>query len=361
MSDLVTDAIASLTPYESGKPIEELARELGVHDAIKLASNENPLGPSPKAIEAARAALADVNRYPDAAAYRLREKLAAFHHVAMDEIIHGNGSNELIELLIRTFTTERDHIVYAWPSFVVYRLASLAHNTPFTAVPLKDHAHDLEAMAAAVTPQTRLMFVANPNNPTGTHVGRESLRRLLTSVPSDVIIVLDEAYIQYADADDFPDSLELRSTRERLVTLRTFSKIYGLASFRVGYAIGPRRLIDYMNRVRAPFNVGAVSQAAAMAALDDTDHVEKSVRINREQRAVVSDGFRELGLDVAPSQTNFVFVDAGRDGREVYDALLRLGVIVRPMAPGTSFLRVTVGTEAENQRCLAAFKKVLSS
>lgn len=359
MSRLVTATIDQLQPYEAGKPIEEVARELGVENAIKLASNENPLGPSPKAIEAVRAALGSVHRYPDASAYRLREGLAAHHDVPMEQIIHGNGSNELIELLIRTFSTPADHIVFAWPSFVVYRLATLAHGVPFTAVPLRDAVHDLDAMKAAVTDATRLLFVANPNNPTGTHVGRAAIESLLRDVPEHVIVVMDEAYIQYADADDYPDSLELRGLRERLVTLRTFSKIYGLASFRVGYAIGPAQLIDYLNRVRAPFNVGTVGQSAALAALSDTEHVERSILTNREQRARLLAELPELGLKVAPSQTNFVFADPGRPGRELYEQLLRKGVIIRPLGD-TAFVRITVGTPEENDRLLTALSEVRS-
>ncbi len=358
---LVTPGIESLRPYEAGKPVEELARELGVTDAVKLASNENPLGPSPRAVEAARAALADANRYPDAAAYRLREKLAAHHGVDMGELIQGNGSNELIELLVRTFTTPADHIVFAEPAFVVYRLASLAHGTPFTAVPLRDYTHDLEAMAAAVTDRTRLLFVANPNNPTGTHVGRRALERLLRDLPPQVIVVMDEAYIEYADAEDYPDSLELRGLRERLVTLRTFSKIYGLAAMRVGYAVGPAELVGYMNRVRAPFNVNAPAQAAAIAAIDDVEHVERSRSENKAQRARLLVALADLpGVKVVPSQANFVFVDVGRSARDVYDKLLRKGVIVRTLGPLATSLRITVGRPAENDRLLAALQEVLA-
>src|SRR5450432_2043131 len=254
MSPLVSPSIESLLPYEGGKPVEELARELGISDAVKLASNENPLGPSPKALSAARAAL------------------AAEHRIPMAEIIQGNGSNELLDLAVRTFCSAEQHIVFAEPAFVVYRIAALAHGVPFTAVPTQDLTHDLEAMAAAVTPRTRLIFVANPNNPTGTHVGRDALRRFLRAVPPEVIVVMDEAYIEYATAADFPDSLSLRGERERLIVCRTFSKIYGLAGLRVGYGVAPAKLVAYMNRVRAPFNVGNLGQAAAVAALDDVEH-----------------------------------------------------------------------------------------
>ncbi len=355
---LVIDTIEALRVYEAGKPIEEVARELGVTDAVKLASNENPLGPSPRAIEAARSALQGVHRYPDAAAYRLREALAARHGVRMAEVIQGNGSNELLDLLVRTFTTREHHVVFADPAFVVYRMAAMAHGTPFTAVPLRDLTHDLEAMAAAVTPATRLLFVANPNNPTGTYVGQKAVEELLTRVPPEVIVVMDEAYFEYADAADYPDSLKLRHLRERLVVLRTFSKIYGLAALRIGYAIGPAPIIDYLNRLRNPFNVGTVGQVAALAALDDADHVARSRAMNGSERARVTAELERMGLSVAPSQANFVFVDLRRDGREVYERLLRLGVIVRALGPGTC-VRITVGLPEENTRLLGALKAVL--
>jgi len=360
MSRLVTETIASLAPYEAGKPLEELARELGVVDAIKLASNENPHGPSPLALEALRGAISELNRYPDASALRLRERLAREHGVSVAEVIQGNGSNELLELLVRTFTTGGDHIVFAEPSFVVYRLAALAHGVPFTAVPLRDGVHDLRAMAAAVEPRTRLVFLANPNNPTGTHVPRGELEWFLQAVPADVIVAVDEAYFEYADAPDFPDTLRLRGLRERLVVLRTFSKIHALAALRVGYAIGPAELVDYMNRVRAPFNVGTLGQVAALAALDDRAHVARSREENSAGRARLAAGLERLGLHPLPSQANFVYVDLGRPARPVYDALLRLGVIVRPFAGLPQALRITVGTAPENERALAALAGVLS-
>lgn len=355
---MVTPEIESLTPYEAGKPIEEVARELGLSDVIKLASNENPLGPSPKAMQAVRSALSEGHRYPDASAFRLRERLAAYHRVEMDEVIQGNGSNELLELLVRTFTTRDDHVVFADPAFIVYRLASLAHGVPFTAVPTKDWVHDLDAMAAAVKPNTKLVFIANPNNPTGTHVGREALTRFLREVPPQVIVVLDEAYIQYVDAEDYADMLSLRGERELLVTTRTFSKIYGLASLRVGYAIGPRKLINYMNRVRAPFNVNSLGQAAGVAALGDTDHVERAVRENAAERTRLLKALPELGFDVAPSQCNFVFCDVKRPVGELFQALLAVGVIIRPMQG--HFARITIGTARENDRLLSALKQVLT-
>lgn len=361
MSALVTPTIESLVPYEGGKPIEELARELGITGAVKLASNENPLGPSPKALAVMRGILDKVHCYPDGAAWNLRKALAEHHGVAIEEVIQGNGSNELLDLFVRTFARPDDHIVFAEPAFVVYRIAALAAGVPFTAVQLTNRTHDLEAMAAAVTPRTRLVFVANPNNPTGTYVGRDKVEKFLASVPPEVIVVMDEAYIEYADAPDFPDSMQLRRLRERLIVVRTFSKIYGLAGLRVGYAVGPQRLIDYVNRVRAPFNVSTLGQAAAIAALSDTEHLARSRELNRSERARVSAELSRMGLDVAPSQANFVLVDLGRPARPIYDALLRKGVIVRPFGNLPTCLRVTVGTAAENDRFLLGLREVLAS
>jgi histidinol-phosphate aminotransferase len=359
-SPLVLPSVETLVPYEGGKPIEELARELGVTSAIKLASNENPLGPSPKALEAARARIGEVHLYPDGAAYRLREAIAAHHGIDMGEVIQGNGSNELLDLIVRTFARPEHHIVFAEPAFVVYRIAALSGGIPFTAVPTRDLTHDLEAMAAAVRPNTRVLFVANPNNPTGTHVGRSAVERLLREVPPEVVIVMDEAYIEYADAPDFPDSLKLRGLRERLLVTRTFSKIYGLAGLRVGYAVGPARLVDYMNRVRAPFNVSGVAQAAAIAALSDTEHLENSRSHNLRERERLTRELTRLGLRVAPSHANFVLADVGRPARPVYDALLRRGVIVRPFGNLPTSLRITVGTSSENSRFLESLAEVLS-
>jgi histidinol-phosphate aminotransferase len=359
MPPLVTASIEKLHPYEAGKPIEELTRELGIKDAIKLASNENPFGPSPKAVEAMQRVLAESHRYPDAGAFRLRERLAEKLGVSSDEVIQGNGSNELLELIVRTFTTPADHIVFATPAFVVYEIAALAHGVPYTAVPLTDDTHDLPRMAAAVTEKTKVMFIANPNNPTGTYVSRDAIERLLREVPEEVIVAVDEAYFEYADAPDYPDCIALRGLRKRLVVLRTFSKIYGLAALRVGYAVAPPEIVGYMNRVRAPFNVSTVGQAAAISALDDAAHVEKSRRMNRDGRDRLERELSRMGLRVTNSQANFVYVDLGRPARPVYDRLLRLGVIVRPFAALPEKLRITVGTPSENDRLCRALDEVL--
>ncbi len=363
MDPLVPPNVDRMIPYQPGKPLEELERELGITQAIKLASNENPLGPSPKAVEAIRAAATQLHLYPDGAAHALRSALAERHGVSLDEVVLGNGSNELIDLICRTFPSRDDHVVFGKPSFVCYWLGCTAAGVPFTEVPLKDDlAWDVDAMLEAVEPRTKVLFLANPNNPTGAHVGKAELSRLLRELPERVVAVIDEAYVEFPDAEDYVTALELRDLRERLLVLRTFSKAYGIAGSRVGYALGPAELVGYLHRMRAPFNVNSLGQIGALAALDDTAHVERYVALNTAERPRVAAGLRELGLTVAPSQANFVLVDFGRPGREVYDALLRKGVILRPMpAPIDTWLRITIGTPDQNDRLLGAVKELLDA
>jgi len=350
-----------MIPYRPGKPVEELERELGIRDAIKLASNENPIGPSPKVVEALNDFARQAGRYPDGAAHALRSDLADVHDVTMEEICLGNGSNELIDLLPRTFTLPDDHLVFGKPSFVCYWLAATACGADFTEVPLKDNLHwDVDALLAAVRPETKLLFLANPNNPTGAYVGRDELVRLLEKLPPRVIAVVDEAYVDFPDAEDYVSALTLRDTRERLIVLRTFSKAHGLAALRVGYAIGPSGLIDYLQRMRAPFNVNAFGQYAARVALTDREHVARYVALNAQERTRVARALTELSLVVAPSQANFLLVDFARPGPEVYDALLHQGVIVRPMPPPIdTWQRITLGTPEQNDRLLASVAKIL--
>ncbi|MEM1415906.1 MAG: histidinol-phosphate transaminase [Myxococcota bacterium] len=356
---LVPENVARMIPYRPGKPAPELERELGITGALKLASNENPLGPSPKAVEAVKAAAPDLHLYPDGAAYRLREALAARHGVPMDEVVLGNGSNELIDLICRTFPGRDEHVVFGKPSFVCYWLGCTAAGVPYTEVPLRDDLHwDVDAMLAAVRPETKVLFLANPNNPTGAYVGRADLERLLRELPPKVIAVLDEAYVEFPDADDYVSALELRGLRERLLVLRTFSKAYGIAALRVGYAIGPAELVGYLHRMRAPFNVNALGQLGALAALDDAAHVERYVALNATERVRVARALGELGLEVAPSQANFLLVGFERPGAEVYDALLHPGVITRPMpSPLGRWLRITLGTAPMNDRLLEVLAK----
>lgn len=364
MSDpLVPSHIDRLIPYSPGKPVDELERELGIKNAIKLASNESPLGPSPRVVETIARASAEAHRYPDASCFALKRELSAFLDVSPEEICLGNGSNELIDLVCRTLATPSDHAVIGVPSFVCYWLGLTSANVPFTEVPLTDHlAWDVGAMLAAVRPETKLLFVASPNNPTGAHVPRADLERLLRELPERVVAVIDEAYFEFADAPDYASALEMRHLRERLVVLRTFSKAYGMAAMRVGYAVSTPSIVDYLNRVRAPFNVGSLSQAAARAALADQEHVRRYVELNRVERARVVRELEALGLRVAPSQANFVLVDFRRPGREVYDALLRMGVIVRPMPPPiATWLRITIGLPEENTRLTGAVRELLGT
>lgn len=360
---LIPSYVERLTPYSPGKPVEELERELGIRNAIKLASNESPVGPSPKAVAAIRELTAGAHRYPDAAAWALRSDLAAHHDVDRDAIVVGNGSNELIDLICRTYASPADHAVIGAPSFVCYQLGLTAANVPFDVAPLRDNLYwDIDAMLARVRPETRLLFLANPNNPTGTHVGRVELERLLRELPPTVLAVIDEAYVQFADAPDYVSALELRGVRERLMVLRTFSKAYGLAAMRVGYAIAPPALVGYLNRTRAPFNVGSLGQVAARAALTDQDHVAHYVAMNAEERARVTQELEGLGLDVAPSQANFVLANFRRPGKEVFERLLRMGVIIRPMpAPIDTWLRITVGLPEENDRLIGAVRELLAT
>ncbi|MFW5876444.1 MAG: histidinol-phosphate transaminase [Myxococcota bacterium] len=360
MDPLVAPHIDRLVPYTPGKPVEELERELGIRGAVKLASNENPFGPSPAAVEAMRRAAADVHRYPDAGAHRLREALAGRHGVPKGEVFLGNGSNEILQLLCWTFGTPRDHAVIGDPSFVYYGIGLTMAAVPYTAVPLRDHlAWNVDDLLAAVRPETKLLFLANPNNPTGAHLGREELRRLLSALPERVIAVVDEAYVEFADAEDYTSALEMRDLRERLVVLRTFSKAYGLASLRVGYAVAPTGLVEYLDRVRAPFNVGSIGQQGALAALGDPDHVSRYVEHNRVERARVAAALTGRGLRVAPSQANFLLVNVGDPGHQTYERLLRQGVIVRAMgAPIDTWLRITLGRREDDDRLLEAMAAV---
>lgn len=358
---LVSPSIEALRPYQGGKPIEELARERGLSDIVKLASNENPLGASALAVEAARSALGAVHRYPDGSAHRLRSAIARFHDVSFDEVIHGNGSNEIIELLVRTLMTPEHHIVFGDPAFSMYQVVAMAHNVSFTRVPTNgDLVHDLEAMLRAIQPNTKVVLIDNPNNPTGSYVTRAALEGFLRRVSHDVVVVLDEAYFEYATASDYPDGIELRALHPRTIALRTFSKAYGLAGFRVGYGVGSSELVGYLHRLRAPFNVSVPSQEAAIAALGDTDHLKRSVELNHEQRSRLFEALQPLAKRVYPSQANFILADFGRPAVELNERLLSRGVIVRPIPGLDTFLRVTVGTQRENERFLQALRESLS-
>ncbi|MEF3193640.1 MAG: histidinol-phosphate transaminase [Halothiobacillaceae bacterium] len=361
--------VAGLSPYVPGKPIEELERELGIQGAIKLASNENPLGPSPRALEAMHALLPQVHLYPDGSGYALKRALAEHLGVGVENLTLGNGSNDVLDLIARAFLGPGRGAVFSEYAFAVYPIstqaaggiAQIAKALP-PDHPTQPYGHDLTALRAAVDETTRVAFLANPNNPTGTWVERDALRDFLASLPEDVLVVVDEAYIEYVGPDpDFPNTIEWLDDFPNLIVTRTFSKIHGLAGLRVGYAVSSPQLAEVLNRVRQPFNVGLLSLEAARAALADPDHVRRSRELNRAGLAQVREGLGKLGLTALPSRGNFLCIDMQRPALPMYKGLLRQGVIVRPLGNYglPNFLRVSIGTEAENTRFLAALAKVL--
>ncbi|SDX13574.1 histidinol-phosphate transaminase [Marinobacter mobilis] len=360
---LAVAGVRALSPYQPGKPIEELARELGLDPAgiVKLASNENPLGPSPKALEAARSALADLCRYPDGNGFALKARLAERLNVTPAQLTLGNGSNDVLEVIARCFADSSSEVVFSQYAFAVYPIVTQAIGAKGISVPAKDWGHDLDAMAAAVTERTRLIFIANPNNPTGTVLGREAIEVFLQAVPERVLVVLDEAYCEFLEDGSQDDSLGWLSRYPNLIITRTFSKAWGLAALRVGYSISSAEIADVLNRVRQPFNVDSIALAAATAVLDDQDYLERSQQVNSAGLRQLSDGFRSLGLNFIPSAGNFIAVEVGANAAAIYQSLLRQGVIVRPVAGYgmPEHLRVSVGLATENDRLLAAMAEAL--
>jgi len=355
--------LAALPVYQPGRPIEEVARELGLpaDDIIKLASNENPLGPSPLALKAMRQALRQVNLYPDGNAFYLKQKLAAKLGVAPANLILGNGSNEVIELIGHALLSPDAEVVVSQYCFAVYPIVTALFGAKLVVVPAKDYAHDLDSMLAAITPNTRIIFVANPNNPTGTVATPEALNRFVNAVPPNVLLALDEAYIEFLEnpLDLLP---EIRNvTKPNLLLMRTFSKIYGLAGLRIGYGIGHPDFVAALEKIRQPFNINSVAQAGALAALDDTKHVERTRRVNSRGLRFYKRAFRKLKLEFIPSAANFILVRVG-DGQRVFTEMQKLGVIVRPMGGYQlpEWVRITVGTPKENKRCVDTLSKVLA-
>ncbi len=366
---LAAPGVRTLAPYQPGKPLEELAREYGVTDAVKLASNENPLGPSPLGLAAAREAVAGVHRYPDDGGHRLKDKLAARLGVSPDMIILGAGSSDVIAMVARAFLGPGRNAVFSRHGFAMYPIYTMAAGAEGRAAaalppdhPRMPYGHDLEAMAHLVDGDTRVVFVANPNNPTGTWLARDELEAFLAGLPGHVVVVLDEAYTEYVEDPGFPDGVAWLARFPNLVVTRTFSKIYGLAGLRVGYGVASPALVDILGRVRQPFNVGVPALAAAEAALEDGAFLERSRRLNREGLARLAAAFDAMGLAHIPSAGNFVTFALDRDGLAVYEALLRRGVIVRPVANYDlpRHLRVTVGTAEDNERFLRALREVLA-
>jgi histidinol-phosphate aminotransferase len=349
--------IEALVPYSPGKPIEELERELGIPRAIKLASNENPLGPSPKALAVLAEAGRTLHRYPDGAAHQLRTALAQRWKVSLEQVVLGNGSDEIIGMLVQAFLSPGEEAIMADQTFVVYKLEVMAAHGKAVTVPLRAWRHDLIAMQKAITPRTRLVFICNPNNPTGTMVTAAEIDTFMARVPDHVIVVFDEAYYEYVRSCDFPDSLAYVKQGRNAIVLRTFSKIYGLAGLRIGYGLTTSEIAQYANRVRPPFNTNSLAQRAALAALEDEQHVTHSRTLNQQEMAVMQSGLNALGLDPLPSEANFLYVDVGQDGRAVFEALLKKGVIVRHLQG--RMLRVTIGLPDENRMFLQAMKVVL--
>ncbi|GMQ88181.1 MAG: histidinol-phosphate transaminase [Gammaproteobacteria bacterium] len=366
---LATPGVQALRPYAPGKPLAELEREYGIVGAVKLASNENPLGPSPRVLEALRSGFDDLARYPDGNGFELKAALAEKHGVDPAAITLGNGSNDVLELVARAFLSPGSSAVFSAHAFAVYPLVTQAIGARANVAAAHDgrdgprYGHDLDAMLRAIDTDTRVIFIANPNNPTGTWLDRKALRAFVEAVPENIIVVIDEAYFEYVSEPDYPDSMAWLPDFHNLLVTRTFSKAYGLASLRVGYGVSRSALADVLNRVRQPFNVNSFAQAAAVAALEDEDHLHASVCANQAGMQQLVDGVQVLNLSYVPSVGNFLCMDVGRDPGEVYEALLREGVIVRPVdnygMPG--YLRISIGLADENQRCLDALGKVLAA
>lgn len=354
--------LENLVAYDPGKPIEETARELGLQpsDIIKLASNENPLGPSPKAVDAMKVALGKAHLYPDGGGYALRTAIADKFDLQRENVILGNGSNEIIELVGHGFLQPGDEVIAAEHAFVVYKLMATLFGANTIEVPDPGFVHDLDAMAAAVTPKTRELFIANPNNPTGTLVDEDAIDRFMDKVPEHVIVIFDEAYYEFLS--EAPDTLKYVKEGRNVIVMRTFSKIQGLASLRIGYGLGPAHLLEVLQKCRQPFNANAIAQAGALAGLMDEQHQNKTKAVTDEGRDYLQDSFAQMDLQYVPSQANFVLVKVG-DGDAVFQSMLEKGVIVRAMRSYKlpQWIRVSVGTMPQNRRCIELLTEVLAT
>ncbi|WP_417665148.1 histidinol-phosphate transaminase [Pseudidiomarina sp.] len=359
--ELANLGVRTLSPYQAGKPIEEVERELGIKNIIKLASNENPLGLSEKVKQALQDALKGLARYPDANGFYLKTKLAEKLGVNTNQITLGNGSNDVLELLARTFVDASHEVIFAQHAFVVYPLVTQAIGAKGIAVPAKDYGHDLPAMLKAITPNTRMIFIANPNNPTGTFLSKEELADFIAKVPSNVLVVLDEAYYEYVEAAERAPSVEWVAQYPNLIVSRTFSKAYGLAGLRAGYAISHPEVADLMNRIRQPFNMNSLSLRAAEVVLDDQAYLDESIRVNQEGMKQLVAFCEQNGLNYIPSHGNFLTIEVGDAAADIYQKLLHAGVIVRPVAGYQlpRHLRVSIGLPAENQAFIDAMTTLL--
>lgn len=355
--------IFNLKPYTPGKPIEEVKRELGLDDIIKMASNENPLGPSPLALEALKESLHTIHFYPDANCFYLKEKLVPFLGVQYNQLLVGNGSDELLKLLVETFINRGDEVIFASPSFSEYEFTATIMGAKCINVPLCEFKHDLSAMADAITDKTKIIYLCNPNNPTGTAVSRAELDEFMARVPEGVIVLFDEAYFEYVECPDFPNGLDYLAQGRNVIVSRTFSKIYGLAGLRIGYMVTTPEIVAAVERVTEPFNVNLLAQIAALAALDDNDHVKASQELNSAGKVYLYNEFEKMGLKYVPTEANYIFVDTGKDCQEVFKSLMAKGVIVRTgdIFGYPSYIRVTVGNQVQNQRFMSTLREILEA
>lgn len=361
LSDLVRENVKRLKPYSPGKPIEEVEREFGITNIIKMASNENPLGPSPKAVEAMKAALENIALYPDGSSFSLIKALSAHWNVEEDRLIVGNGSDELIHYIGLAFLSAGDEVIQADTTFVRYESAAVLNDCKVINVPLKNFTYDLEGVAAKITDKTKLIFIANPNNPTGTAVTQRDVDKLMAVVPDHVIVIFDEAYNEYVESNDFPDTLKYVKAGANVIILHTFSKIYALAGLRIGYGIAKPEIIKYIHQVREPFNVNSIAQIGAIASLSDKDQVVRSARANSEGKKYLYAEFDAMGLPYAPTEANFIWVDIKTNCKPVFLEMMKRGVIVRTgdIFNYPTFIRVTIGTAEQNERFIKTLREVL--
>ncbi len=358
---LVPKNILEITPYVPGKPIEEVKRELGLSRVIKLASNENALGPSPKAVQAIKESLSRIHLYPDGGAWYLKRDLASYLQVAPENIIPGNGSDEIVSLLTRIFIQPGDEAIMGDPSFLMYKIDTQLARGKLICVPLKCFKMDTSAILKAITSRTRLIFISNPNNPTGTITSAEALQKLMEEIPPHVLVVSDEAYHEYVDDPSYPETISLIKEGKNIVVLRTFSKIYGLAGLRIGYAVARESIISLLNKVRPPFNVNSLAQVAARAALKDKEHLEKSQKLIREEKNFLYDSLHRLKIPFVPTQANFILIETGERTPEIILALLKKGIIVRGMKPYNlpHHIRLTIGTREENETFIRELQSLI--
>jgi histidinol-phosphate aminotransferase len=362
MKQLVKDSVLKIKNYQPGKPIEEVKRQLGLRKVFKLASNENPLAPSRKVISAITRAAKILNRYPNSNCFYLRKRLAREIGVRENQLVFGNGSDEIITLVARAFLNPNDEVVIAEKTFLIYEIASLSASAKVIKIPQKDFHYDLESMKKAITKKTKIVFIANPDNPTGSYITEKQVRQFFSGLKKDLLVYFDEAYYELVNEKDFPNTLRLLKQGRNIIITRTFSKAYSLAGLRIGYGISKPEIINYLNRVREPFNVNSLAQAGALAALEDKNHIRKTKELIREGKTFLYDNFRKMGLRFIPSATNFILLDLSCDARRVFKRLLSQGIIVRNMQAWglKNFLRVTIGKEFENRKFISALKTALS-